>query len=79
MIPSLYVAAFGGSMVFGAMLAAAIVAWRNRSARQDELRYGRMRPSSTERLFRAPPILETWDAPYPAPSESFPGFRNATR
>jgi hypothetical protein len=79
MSPSLYLAVFGGSLVLCALAAAVIVGWKARSARRDELRYGRMRPAAPERLFRAPPILDAWDAPFPTPPESFPGFRNATR
>ncbi len=62
-----------------ALVAALAVIWKSRSEREDELRYGRMRPTSQERLFRAPPLLDAWD-PSGAPhrSEAF-DLHNALR
>jgi hypothetical protein len=67
------------SLSLGAIAAAVVAIRKSRSERQDDLRYGRMRPSSQERLFRAPSIMDTWGPPEPHRSEPFAGLQNASR
>ncbi len=76
---SLGVTLFICSLALGAIAAAVLVIRKCRSERQEELRYGRMRPTSQERLFRAPSIVDTWGTPDSHQSETLAGLQNASR